>query len=121
MIKMTIKFNYDDEDDIFTIYNDEYPPVETIEFSDMLNIDIDSKKSVVGIEVFNASEFFSAINQVITEDFLKSIDNALVECKNYRNNWLIFLIFERQGKKERLQMPPLRKNDYTSPLIASCN
>ena len=31
---MALKFHYDEEDDIFTLYEDKYPPVETIEFSD---------------------------------------------------------------------------------------
>lgn len=112
--------HYDLEDDIFTIYDSEYKPSETIEFSEFLNIDIDKNKSVVGLEIFYASEFFSALNEVITKTLLKSINKVSIECKNYRNNWFIVLVFEKDGEKIKVQLPPLRKSEYASPLIASC-
>ncbi len=117
---MAIKIHYDDEDDIFTIYDSEHKPFETIEFSEFLNIDIDSNKRIVGLEVFYANEFFSALNNLITKHLLESIEKVSVECKNYRNNWFIVLVFEKDQEKIRVQLPPLRKADYTSPLIASC-
>jgi len=117
---MTVKIHYNEEDDVFTIYDNEHKPSETIEFSEFLNIDINKNKGVVGLEVFYASEFFSALNKVITKPLLESIDKVLIECKNYRNNWFIVLVFENDGEKIRVQLPPLRKNEYSSPLIASC-
>ncbi len=117
---MAMKIHYNEEDDIFTIYNNEHKPSETIEFSEFLNIDINKDRSVVGLEVFYASEFFSTLNNVITKQFLESIDDVLIECKNYRNNWFIALVFEKDGEKIRVQMPLLRKTEYASPLIASC-
>ena len=118
---MALKIHYDKEDDVFTIYDNEHKPSETIEFSEFLNIDIDKNKCIVGLEVFYASEFFSTLNEIITKTLLESVDNVRVECKNYRNNWFIVLIFEKDGEKMRVQMPPLRKSEYTSPLIVSCN
>lgn len=118
---MAIKIHYSEEDDIFTIYDSEHEPSETIEFSEFLNLDIDKNKSLVGIEVFHANEFFSALNKAVTKTLLESVDSVSIECKNYRNNyWFIVLIFEKDGEKLRIQMPPLRKSEYTSPLIASC-
>ena len=117
---MAIKIHYNEEDDVFTIYDNEHKPSETIEFSEFLNIDINQDRGIVGLEVFYASEFFSALNKIITKSLLESVENVLIECKNYRNNWFIVLVFEKDGKKIRVQMPPLRKNEYTSPLIASC-
>ena len=117
---MAIKIHYDEEDDIFTVYDDENQPSETIEFSEFLNIDINKNKGVVGLEVFYASEFFSALNKMVTKSLLESIDKVKVECNNYRNNWFIVLVFEHNGEQIRVQMPPLRKSEYTSPLIASC-
>lgn len=118
---MAIKIHYDEEDDIFTVYNNELKPSETIEFSEVMNIDINKNKNIVGIEIFYASEFFSAINKLITKQLLESVKTVNVECINYRNNWLINLIFDNNGNKIKVQMPPLRNSDYTSPLIASCN
>lgn len=117
---MAIKVHYDEEDDIFTIYDSENKPSETIEFSEFLNIDINKNKGVVGLEIFYASEFFFALNELITKSLLESTKNIQVEYKNYRNNWLINLIFEKNGEKIKVQMPPLRKTEYKSPLIASC-
>ena len=116
---MGIKIHYNEEDDIFTIYDDEHKPSETIEFSEFLNIDIDKDRSIVGLEVFYASEFFSALNKIITKSLLESVDKVLIEHENYRNNWFIVLVFEKDGEKIRVQLPPLRKAEYASPLIAS--
>ena len=117
---MAIKIHYDEKDDVFTIYDNEHKPSETIEFSEFLNIDIDKNKSIVGMEIFYASEFFSALNKIVTKSFLKSIDRVSIECKNYRNNWFMMLVFNHNGQEVRVQLPPLRKSEYTSPLIASC-
>jgi len=118
---MAIKVHYDEEDDIFTVYDNEHKPSETIEFSEFLNLDINKDKSIVGMEIFYASEFFFAINKLITKNILESAKDITVECNNYRNNWFISLVFNYEGHKIKVQMPPLRKSDYTSPLIASCN
>jgi len=116
---MAIKIHYSEEDDVFTIYDDAHKPSETIEFSEFLNIDIDKNKCVVGLEIFYASEFFSALNSVITKTFLEAVSNVSTECKNYRNNWFIVLILKSSSNQVRVQLPPLRKSDYASPLIAS--
>jgi len=42
---LAIKIHYDKEDDIFTVYDNEHKPSETIEFSEFLNIDIDKNKA----------------------------------------------------------------------------
>ena len=118
---MGIKMHYDEEDDIFTVYDNEHKPSETIEFSEFLNIDINKDRGIVGLEIFYASEFFSALNKIVTKSLLESIDKVSIECKNYRNSyWLIEIILEKDGEKIRVQLPPLRKSEYTSPLIASC-
>jgi len=117
---MAIKIHYDEEDDVFTIYDEEHKPSETIEFSEFLNIDIDKNRGVVGLEIFYASEFFSALNKIVTKALLESINKVSIECSNYRNNWFMVLVFENNGEKIRVQLPPLRKSEYTSPLIASC-
>ena len=117
---MAIKIHYSEEDDVFTIYDNEHQPSETIEFSEFLNIDVDRNKGIVGLEIFYASEFFSALNKIITRTLLESIKEVSIECNNYRNNWFMVLVFKNNGEEIRVQLPPLRKSDYTSPLIASC-
>lgn len=116
---MTTKTHYNKEDDIFTIYEDQNSPSETIEFSELLNIDINENKGIVGLEIFYASEFLSALNKLITKSLLESINKVHIECKNYRNNWFMNLVFKNNGKEIKVQLPPLRKSEYTSPLIAN--
>ena len=118
---MAIQVHYSSQDDVFTVYDHSHKPSETIEFSEFLNIDIDKERGVVGLEVFYASEFFSALNDIITKSLLESIGDVSIECKNYRNNWFMVLVFEHNGEKIRVQLPPLRKSEYTSPLVSGNN
>ena len=69
---MKIKFHYSSEDDVLIVYSD-VSPTETIEFSEFLNIDIDSKTGIVGLEIFDASSFFNQQEKRITKQFLSSI------------------------------------------------
>lgn len=118
---MALKFEYDKEDDILTIWDSENRPSETIEFSEFLNIDINKNKGIVGLEFFYASEFFNLTNTIINKTFLENISNVKINCNNYRNvYWVISIIFDYKGNEIKVQLPPLRKSEYTSPLIASC-
>ena len=118
---MALKYEYDKEDDVFTIYDSENAPTETIEFFEFLNIDINKNKGIVGLEFFYASEFFTLTNDMVTKTFLENISDVKLNCNNYRNvYWVISLIFNYKGQEIRVQLPPLRKSEYTSPLIASC-
>jgi len=116
--KMKFKFHYNKEDDILSIYT-EIPPKETIEFSEFLNIDIDKDKRVVGLEIFEASKFFSIRNNQITKSFLENIKEISVEYNEWRNSWFIdIILIDENNKTIRQSMPPLRKSEYASPLIA---
>ncbi len=116
---MALKFYYDEKDDIFTIYDSETPPTETIEFSDFMNIDVNKNSGIVGFEIFDASKFFSILNELVNKPFLENIEKVSVSYKNYRNNWIISVTFYYKGQEVKVQMPPLKKSDYKSPFIAS--
>jgi len=118
---MALKFHYNKKDDVFTVYDSKNAPTETIEFSEFLNIDINKDKRIVGMEVFFASEFFSIVNNTMNKTILENIKDVRVDCTNYRNNWIISLIFDYNGQEIKVQMPPLRKSEYKSPLIARGN
>ena len=116
---MEIKTHYDKEDDVLTIYSD-IAPKETLEVADFINIDITNDKEIVGIELFDASEFFGKQNQEVTKDFLSKIKEIKVHYEEWRNNWFISLeLISDQNKTIIEKLPPLRKSEYTSPLIAS--
>ena len=116
--KMQFKFHYDKEDDVLSIYTD-IAPKETIEFSEFLNIDIDKDKKVVGLEIFGASEFFKIRTNKIDESFLEGIKEISVKYNEWRNSWFIDLILTDKNNNSITQsIPPLRKSEYSSPLIA---
>ena len=114
---MNIKFHYDKEDDILSIYTD-VAPIETVEFSEFLNIDIDSNQGIVGLEIFEVSKFFKIQNTNITPSFLENIKEISIEYNEWRNSWFIDLILtDKNNNSIRQSMPPLRKSEYKSPLI----
>ncbi len=116
---MEFKFYYDEEDDILSVYI-EIAPKETIEFSEFLNIDIDKDKNVVGLEIFGASEFFGARTAKVDKSFLEKIKKISVEYNEWRNSWFIDLILTDENNNSiRQSMPPLKKSEYASPLIAN--
>ncbi len=115
------RFDYDKEDDVLYICNASKKVKESVEFSEDIVLDLDSEGRVIGVELFYASEFFSLVNDIVTKTFLENINDVKVDCRNYRNTyWIISLIFDYNGQEIKVQLPPLRKSEYVSPLIASC-
>lgn len=111
---------YSSEDDILSIYSRNYQTEETVEFSENLNIDIDKEGRIAGLEIFDASEFFYALNSQIDKSLLESLEGVYLEYKEFRNNWFIIVILKPKGKNIiRQPMPLLRKSEYVSPLIKS--
>lgn len=116
---MKFKFHYDEEDDILSIFT-EVAPTETVEFSEFLNIDIDKDTGIVGLEIFEASKFFSIRNNSISKSFLENIKEISIEYNEWRNSWFIDIILvDKNNVSIRQSMPPLKKSEYKSPLIAS--
>lgn len=116
---MKLKFHYDEEDDVLSIFTD-IAPKETIEFSEFINIDIDKEHRVVGLEIFGASGFFNVRNNNITKSFLENLKEINIEYNEWRNSWFIDIILTDENNNSiRQSIPPLRKSEYKSPLIAS--
>ena len=115
---MEFEFHYDTEDDVLSIYS-KGSPSETIEFSENLNIDIDENNRVVGLEIFDASEFFNVLNKQIDKSFLENLQEVSLEYKEFRNVWHIVVALKVKDKVVYQPMPLLRKSEYVSPLILS--
>ncbi len=116
---MKISFHYDLKDDVFTIFSD-IAPSETIEFNEFINIDINREKGIVGLEVFDASEFFGKQNPELTRRFLSDLKDIDLEYDEWRNVFFINLKFTGEDGRIIVQkLPPLKKSEYTSPLIAN--
>ena len=117
---MEFKFHYDSEHDIFYIRNAERKVKESVEFSEDIILDLDEDDNVIGVEIFYASEFFNTFNKEINREFLMRLKEATLDYKEFRNMWFIVLILKTESKQIFQPLPPLRKSEYTSPLIASC-
>jgi len=115
---MKFKFEYNIESDVLSIYNyDKSKPSESVQISDYLVIDISEDNKIIGIEVFDASEFFGAFKEV-DKKFLESLENVEIEQKEVRNNWFLVVMLKSGSQIVYQPMPPLRKSEYHSPLIA---
>ncbi|MDP2925550.1 MAG: DUF2283 domain-containing protein [Nanoarchaeota archaeon] len=117
---MAYKFHYDKEDDILYIVNALKKVKESVEFSEDIVLDLDSEGKVIGVELFYASEFFDLFNKEIDKEFLMNLSFAGLEYKDYRNVWYVLLVLKSGNKEISQALPPLRKSEYVSPLIASC-
>src|SRR3989338_11449394 len=116
---MEIKFHYILQDDVFTVYTG-IPPTETIEFSDFMNIDISKDKGIVGFEIFDALEFLRKQGYGLSESFLSNLRSVNFEYDDWRNTWFIKLeLTDNNNQTITLKLPPLKKSEYVSPLIAS--
>jgi uncharacterized protein YuzE len=113
------RFNYDSEDDVFYIQNAMKEIEEGVEFSEDIVLDLDKKGNVVGVEIFYASEFFSLFNQEINREFLRNLKEAHLEYRDFRNVWFVVLVLKTENKVVSQPLPPLKKSEYVSPLIAS--
>lgn len=115
---MEYKFHYDKEHDVLYIRNALKRVEESIEFSEDIVLDLDSDGKVIGVELFYASEFFNLLNKSIDKDFLISLQNASLDYKDFRNMHFVALVLKSQDKEIIQLLPPLRKNEYSSPLNA---
>ena len=116
---MVYKFLYDKEYDILAIYNSNRNVEESVEVSENIVLDLDKDERVNGIEIMDASEFLGAFNSEINKEFLSQIDDASLDYKSFRNQWIILVNLKSKGKQFVQPMPPLRKSEYVSPLILS--
>jgi uncharacterized protein YuzE len=117
---MAFKFHYDSEHDVLYIQNADKKVEESIEFSEDIVLDLDNKGRVIGVELFYASELFKPFNKEINKEFLMKLEDAGLEYKDFRNMWFVMLLLKSGSKQISQALPPLRKSEYTSPLIASC-
>ena len=117
---MAYKFHYDKEDDILYIRNALKKVEESVEFSEDIVLDLDNGGRIIGVELFYASELLNLFNKEIDKEFLMNLLDAGLEYKEYRNVWYVLLVLKSGNKVISQALPPLRKSEYVSPLIAGC-
>lgn len=112
------KFSYSIEDDVLYIQNIVKEVEESVEFSEDIVLDLDKDGNVIGVEIFYASEFLGLFNKEINKEFLKQLQEAYIEYKDFRNIWFVVLILKSDNKKISQPLPPLRKSEYVSPFVS---
>lgn len=115
---MSYKYHYDEEYDILAIYVSEREVQESLELSENVVLDFDENNQINGIEIMDASEFLGTFNSSINKKFLSNLDYAEIECKSYRNQLIVVVVLKSEGKLFYQPMPPLRKSEYISPILA---
>ena len=113
-----MKYDYDDENYILVIYEHNEDVKESLEVSEGIVLDLDSDDGVVGIEIMDASEFFGSFNPEINKSFLSELNSARIEYKSFRNQWMLLVVLQSKGKQFSQPMPPLRKTEFASPILA---
>jgi uncharacterized protein YuzE len=117
---MKYDFEYDGESDVLSIYNYEKShPEESVEINEYIVMDIDKNNKIIGLEIFDASAFFGAFNKEVDKKFLSNLKEIMIEQKEMRNNWFLVIALNSGNSVVYQPMPPLRKSEYISPLIAS--
>lgn len=110
------KFDYDEEEDLLYIYNENKKSKGSIEFGDLI-VDLDKNQNVVGLEIFDASKYLSYLtNKRITKKQLKKIETASLFFSVEKG--FILIKFVLPLNKERIPVPIMIQNmHYRSPSL----
>jgi len=99
-----VKYDYDSENDILSVNLSSVK--ESIELIDGFYIDLNSSKSIVGIEILFASEILSKMSSgKINKEFLSNLHNISFNVIKYKSSFILKLSFESKLSKEDLSVP----------------
>lgn len=118
-MKQKFKASYDKEGDVLTVYKEGAKVKESIEVSEDLIIDVDKEMQLVNLELIDAYNFLHTLNEKISKEMLLDIKEVELEAKNYRNYWVISLVFKYRNEVIVEKLPAFASTDFKSPLIAS--
>ena len=119
-IKVGFSAYYNDIDDVLSIYDLNKKVSEVYEFSEFINVSFDKYGCVVGLEIFDANQFFKLQNPKVNfKSFLSKLNKVEIEQVSFRGNWFLVLYLSIDKEVIRQQLPPFRKEEYKSPLLCS--
>jgi len=117
---MKFKCIYDEESDVLSIFNPICKSNESIEFSENIIFDLNKEGKIVALQIIDASEFFSSMNEKVNKEFLSHLEEIDLIDKEFRNSWFIMLNMKSKGFEIIQQpMPLLRKSEYKSSLMCA--
>lgn len=120
-MKQRFKASYDEEGDVLTIYREGAKVEESIEVSEDLIIDVDKDMKLVNLELIDAYKFLNTLNEKISKDMLINIQEVELDAKNYRNYWVITLMFRYHEELIAEKLPAFASMNFKSPLLASAS
>lgn len=111
------KFDYDFKEDLLFVFDESRKSKGSIEFGDLV-VDLEKTWNIVGLEIFNASEYLSELtNKKITKEALKEIEGAVMDFTVKKGTTIIKLILPI--KKEKIPATIAIQNmNYRSPVTA---
>ncbi len=118
-MKQKFEASYDKEGDVLTVYREGAKVKESVEVSEDLIIDVDKEMKLVNLELIDAYKFLHAMNDKISKEMLLDIHEIELDAKNYRNYWVITLIFKYKDEVIAEKLPVFASMEFRSPLIAS--
>tara|TARA_Y100000310_G_scaffold238101_1_gene241451 strand:+ start:381 stop:749 length:369 start_codon:yes stop_codon:yes gene_type:complete len=121
MISQKFKVSYDEEGDVLTIYREDASVSESVEVTEELVIDLDKDRRIANVELLDAYKFLHTLNENINKKMLSSLQEAELQFTNYRNYWIISLVFEYGDQKIVEKLPAFAQADFQSPLVASAS
>ncbi len=118
-MKQKFEASYDPEGDVLTLFRPEAHVKESIEVTEDMVIDLDREKRIVNLELIDAFKFLNTLNKKISKKVLSSVHNVHLDLTNYRNYWIITLVFEHDNEIIEERLPAFSTSAFESPLIAS--
>lgn len=111
------KTDYDSEEDLLYLYNENKKSKGSIEFGDLI-IDMEKKGNIVGLEIFGASKYLSELtNTKITKDALEKMQKVTFSFTQRKGIVLIKIIFPLEKEKVPATIA-IQNMHYKSPLTA---
>ncbi len=118
MIIKTLNASYDEEADVLIAYSNTAKVHESVEVAEDLIIDLDKDKRIVNVELFDAYKFLHTFNKKISKQTLCEIEEVELHFTNYRNYWIISVVFKHNNEIFEEKLPAFTKAEYKSPLLA---
>ncbi|GEM_PF-5330055 len=119
MLAKKFRMSYDEQGDVLTIYRPNANVSESVEVSQELILDLDPEKRIVNLELLDAYKFLHTLNGSISKEMLSHVQEMELKFKNFRNYWIISLVFEYKNQKIEEKLPVFVGEEFKSPLIAS--
>ena len=118
--KRILKFYYSKEDDILSGFVPSKRIKEAIEINNLITISFDKNMGFRGFEIFNASQFFSALNSKVDAAFLSSLKSVEAYLADLSGNLFIAIVLVSKDNISIQQpLPLVNTKNFESPLIAS--